>query len=188
MKGNIKTWLFMLILIPLISGVYGILHDQVTFSISSEYFTNFKFIQFRIADDLRDSTRLAVAIVGFLATWWVGIPLALILGIIGQRKLDSVQYQKLIFQSVKVVFVVAILFGVIGYFAGLIVVSNISDWPMNIGGFGGNPELMEAMSKIKDWDSFMVVGMIHNFSYLGAVAGLVVALLRQYRAFKRLLR
>lgn len=34
----------------LIAGTYGILHDQVTYSIGPEYFTRFKFEQFAWAD------------------------------------------------------------------------------------------------------------------------------------------
>jgi hypothetical protein len=34
----------------LIAGVYGILHDQITFTISPEYFTEFKSAQFPYVD------------------------------------------------------------------------------------------------------------------------------------------
>jgi hypothetical protein len=30
----------------LLAGVYGIVHDQLTYSISHEYFTKFKYVQF----------------------------------------------------------------------------------------------------------------------------------------------
>lgn len=55
----------------LVAGVYGILHDQVTFTISPEYFTKFKFEQFHWADRGL-SERVFVGEIGFLATWWVG--------------------------------------------------------------------------------------------------------------------
>ena len=34
----------------LLAGIYGMLHDQVTYSISPEYFTVFKFEQFGFQD------------------------------------------------------------------------------------------------------------------------------------------
>ena len=34
----------------LIAGVYGVFHDQITYSISPEYFTRLKFLQFHYAD------------------------------------------------------------------------------------------------------------------------------------------
>src|SRR6186997_828491 len=55
----------------LIAGAYGILHDQVTYTLSEEYFTKFKAEQFRWAD-LGWPPRVFVAEIGFLATWWVG--------------------------------------------------------------------------------------------------------------------
>ena len=55
----------------MVAGVYGILHDQITYTISPEYFSKFKFDQFRYAEiGLPD--RVFVAEIGFLATWWVG--------------------------------------------------------------------------------------------------------------------
>src|SRR6185503_8995132 len=55
----------------IIAGFYGVLHDQITYSISPEYFTKFKFKQFEYANfGLGD--RIFVSTIGFLATWWVG--------------------------------------------------------------------------------------------------------------------
>ena len=34
----------------IVGGLYGILHDQITYSISPEYFTRLKFFQFHYAD------------------------------------------------------------------------------------------------------------------------------------------
>lgn len=53
----------------IVGGIYGIVHDQITYSISPEYFTKLKFDQFDYAG-LGD--RIFVATIGFLATWWVG--------------------------------------------------------------------------------------------------------------------
>lgn len=55
----------------LFAGIYGILHDQVTYTLAPEYFTRFKFTQFSYAN-FGLSDRLFVAIIGVLATWWVG--------------------------------------------------------------------------------------------------------------------
>src|SRR4051794_4538818 len=56
----------------MIAGCYGILHDQLTYSISEEYFTKLKFQQFHYAD-FGFPRRVYVAEIGFLATWWVGL-------------------------------------------------------------------------------------------------------------------
>jgi hypothetical protein len=55
----------------LIAGAYGIVHDQVTYTIAPEYFTKLKFHQFHYAD-FGLGNRIFAATIGFLATWWVG--------------------------------------------------------------------------------------------------------------------
>src|ERR1043166_9744385 len=54
----------------LLAGPYGVVHDQVTYSISAEYFTRLKFSQFQRAD-FGFPPRVFVAEIGFLATWCV---------------------------------------------------------------------------------------------------------------------
>jgi len=59
-----------------LAGAYGVVHDQVTYTISPEYFTKLKFAQFRYADwDL--GQRVYVGTIGFwprggLAGLWLG--------------------------------------------------------------------------------------------------------------------
>lgn len=62
-----------------VGGLYGIVHDQVTYSISEEYFTRNKFHQFAYARPSFDSPRWFAGIIGFLATWWVGALVAWVL-------------------------------------------------------------------------------------------------------------
>ena len=75
-----KKILILLVIIglaPLIGGIYGILNDQLTYTISPEYYTQFKFYQFGLIDFVNDTNpRIGVSVVGFLATWWVGLPMS----------------------------------------------------------------------------------------------------------------
>lgn len=56
----------------LVAGGFGILHDQLTFTLSPEYFTRMKFDQFS-AFRGNLPPRAFVAVIGFLATWWFGL-------------------------------------------------------------------------------------------------------------------
>jgi len=56
----------------ILAGIYGILHDQITYSISPEYYTKLKFEQFELLNTT-GSDRLKAAKIGFLATWVVGL-------------------------------------------------------------------------------------------------------------------
>ena len=54
--------------------VYGVVHDEITVTISPEYFLVFK----ALADDPRPM-RLATAVVAVRASWWVGLLLGAVL-------------------------------------------------------------------------------------------------------------
>jgi hypothetical protein len=81
-----KLLVFILIVIvaPLLAALYGTLHDQLTYTISPEYYTKFKFFQFELTENKEEAIlsnpRLAVAAVGVMATFWMGIPIGIILG------------------------------------------------------------------------------------------------------------
>ena len=57
-----------------IAGLYGVINDQITFSISSEYYTKYRFLQYNLVQVEGDSRiiypRILVVLVTFLSTWW----------------------------------------------------------------------------------------------------------------------
>ncbi|NRT16655.1 hypothetical protein HNP99_003026 [Flavobacterium sp. 28A] len=178
--------LLILIIAPLLGGFYGMIHDQITYSVSSEYYTKFKFIQFgidswgmaqNIGTDMNpeiqlDNPRLGAAIVGFLATWWVGMIIGLFLGFLG-----------LIHKNGKVMFIVtikafcltiaiALITGIVGLgFGKLFINDNLADWNL--------PE------NVLDVNHFIMVGSMHNFSYLGGLIGLVFAVIYSVKQKKK---
>ena len=101
----------------LFAAVYGIVHDQITYSISPEYFTRLKFIQFHYAD-FGFPPRVFVAEVGVLATWWVG----LIAGWFVARKTVPYFAPKIALRKslmgFGITFMVALLAGAVGYLLG----------------------------------------------------------------------
>src|SRR5262245_51244273 len=80
-----KVALFPILLIAacLCAGLYGALHNQISYTVSPDYFHAFKFDQFGIPEGLRG--RIGASIVGWHASWWmgflIGVPV-LILGLI----------------------------------------------------------------------------------------------------------
>ncbi len=148
-----------------IAGLYGILHDQITFTIAPEYFTKFKFIQFRHMIFLHCSDRFNVSVIGFLATYWVGTFVASLLGlvnlIIGAEELFAKTLKAFL-----IVLLVTACFWAAGYAAGRIITANCST--EQILGWG-----IYFPRGIKDVKGFMTVGFIHNFSYLGGFAGMI---------------
>ena len=76
------TFIVLICVSMLIAGSYGALHDQISYTVSDEYFTKFKYKQFGLThSDLPD--RVKVAIIGFRASWWMGIPIGFIISAFG---------------------------------------------------------------------------------------------------------
>ncbi len=153
---------------PLIGGIYGILHDQLTYTISPEYYTKFKFYQFGLVDSgseaIFSNPRFEVSIVGFMATWWVGLPVGMILGLVGLIH----QNQKLMFRitmkAILITMMVAFLTGLIGLVYGQLYLAKtgVNWWlPQNL----------------IDNKNFIAVGTMHNFSYIGGLLGLVTGII-----------
>jgi hypothetical protein len=144
------------------AGIYGILHDQVTASISPEYFTRFKFIQFHIGPS--ESFRLGVTIVGFYAAWRAGALIGLVLGLTGFIFPDHKTMKKALSRSLLLVLAITVLVGCCSFIYGKYIQdpSRIT-WRLPDG--------------LQDKSSFILAGNIHNFSYLGSVAGLLGGLI-----------
>jgi hypothetical protein len=176
------TVFFLIILIgPIIGGVYGIIHDQLTFTISPEYYTKFKFYQFEILDDgMKAGTlpnqRAAVAMVGFLASWWMGIPIGIILGLVGFLHHDSKRMFTVTLKAFLVTIVVAFITGIIGLIYGKLVLSD--SLPENLSGYC----IPEGLT---DFKSFISVGSMHNFSYIGGLTGLIAGIIYSIKMRKK---
>lgn len=150
-----------------VAGAYGVLHDQITYSISPEYFTNLKFDQFHYVD-FGIGDRAFVASIGFLASWWVGFIIAWFLS----RKLMPGQHRKIAYRGIVlgfiIVFASGILAGLAGYLYGL--------WRGPDADYSSWLPIIDRFQITDTW-AFVRVAYIHNASYLGGVAGLVISLL-----------
>jgi hypothetical protein len=150
----------------IVAGLYGVLHDQATYTISPEYFTKLKFQQFAYADfGLGD--RVFVGTIGFLATWWVGFLAAWFLGIryIPHQRRSKAYGQ--IWHGFLCVVGCALVCGACGFAYGLWrgPDADYSSWNFACGRYA-----------IADTWSFVRVAYVHNASYFGGLLGLVVAL------------
>jgi len=166
------TLSFILALTPLLGGIYGILHDQLTYTISPEYYTKFKFYQFGLMEAGNEANfsnpRIQVSVVGFLATWWMGLPIGLILGLTGLIHKDNKQMFRSTMKAIVLTIVVAFLTGLTGLFYGEIFLAEKGvDWWL--------PE------NLIDTKNFIAVGSMHNFSYLGGLFGLIAGIIYQVR-------
>ena len=165
------TLILIIITASLIGSIYGAIHDQLTYTISPEYYTKFKFIQFKLAEESPEAhppnPRLWVAIVGALATWWMGALIGFILGLVGLTHTNWKTMFRVTLRAFTITMSAAFTIGIFGLIYGHLFLANdpvesFSNWfiPDNI----------------IDFKSFVTVGSMHNFSYAGGIIGLILGI------------
>jgi len=154
----------------LLGGIYGAIHDWFTYSISSEYYTRMKFDQFSHVD-MGFPPRLFAAQIGFIAAGAAGLAAAWFIA----RTAVPIWPARVALQKSMRAFLLMILIAtaaaVVGNFIGL--KTNIGEWLWK--------DLCKSLG-VTNVPAFLRVALIHTAGYLGALAGLIVAILRLRRA------
>ena len=156
----------------LMAGAFGIVHDQVTYTLAPEYYTHFKFHQFAHADP-GGGPRLFVSVIGFLATWWVGLITGWLLTRCALDPDGNLAPPGRMLGAFLIMLGVTSLFSAGGYLYGLL---RTADGPPEVW-----REWLEA-SEVSDPVAFLLVGYIHLASYIGGVVGFVVSAVMVRRA------
>ena len=157
----------LIVVATLAAALYGALHNQISVRISHEYFTVLKFDQFGMPDaiPLKDGA----SIVGVLASWWVGAicgaVVALWHGVLGLRGRGG--------RAVLTV----LLCAAIGAAAGLGLATAVLD--------AETAAELTARWALTDPLAFARVAAMHEGSYLGGLAGLVLTLISATVAARR---
>lgn len=153
---------------------YGIIHDMITAHLCVEYFTigHPKIIE-------SESPVLLALTWGFIATWWVALPMGLLIAGFNQfGKKPSLEYRevlKLIMKLVLIMFGIALLAGIVGYALTEFDIINLV------------PRLAEQMDSTK-YSRFLSAGWAHTSSYISGVIGtLIVCRIIYKRRNERLL-
>jgi hypothetical protein len=162
-RGHLATILKVAGLGALVAGVYGAIHDQISYSISPEYFTKMKFYQFAYLD-FGFPPRVFASEIGFMATWWVGLLGGWFLGRAGLADVPSPKRHRVTATAFGIVGGAAVLGGCLGL-TWFRTDDSVS--------FGWAKELSAA--GIENGRDFMAVAGLHNGGYCGAVVGLISA-------------
>ena len=162
--------LLLLALACLMAGGFGMAHNLVTFSISPEYFTKFKFEQFRIGGDV--TPRVGAAIVGWHASWWMGILIGGILIPCGLLIRDSKLYFVWMLRVFVLVLITTAMFGLVALMVSRFTVTDRNAGPLVV---------FDHM--ISDPAAFRRAAAIHGASYLGGFVGVFVGLFSILKRF-----
>jgi hypothetical protein len=154
----------------LVAGLFGVLHDQISYTVSNEYFTKFKFVQFHLLNsDVPEIVR--VATVGFLASWWMGIPLGLLTGAAGFIQRTPAHMSRALALSLGVICAFVLVVALAGLAYGIARTAELD--LTNYGGWFIPPELEHPRR-------FISVGYMHNSAYLGGAAAIPLAWVFHY--------
>lgn len=143
----------------ILAGLYGAVHDQISYTISPEYFTKFKFIQFSISPELQN--RLGAAFVGWMASWWMGgiIGIPVFLSALPAPSLKT--FVRIFLKAAILVTGLTLLIGLIALMTGFFIydVNTLPPWMVRF--------------DVSNPVAFARVGNMHNFAYLGGFIGLI---------------
>lgn len=157
----------------LFAGIYGAVHNQVSYTVSPEYFTQFKFHQFRINDGLPD--RIGAAIVGWNAAWWMGIVIGTVLIPLGWLIHGNANYFWTMIRAFGVVAATTLIIGLAALAFAFVVVDT------EVAG-----EIRRYSNDITDDVAFARAGTMHNFSYLGGLVGMITGVVAVFWQRRRL--
>lgn len=171
MVKKIGLLILIVLLSILLASIYGFLHNQVSYSISNEYFTIFKFDQFGSIKYTLDFPRMSAGLIGIASTWWFGLLIGLVYGIIGMFQSTPSIMWKSSFDAIIRTLIITIVFGIIGILIGTILISNLNvDWNLP--------------TDLIFTKRFLIAGTMHNFSYLGGMIGLIYGIFFQLKIKK----
>ncbi len=160
--GKAAALPFLLLMACLLAALYGAVHNQISYTVSPDYFHAFKFKQFGIPADLHN--RQGAALVGALASWWMGLLIGIPVSIAGLWLKGTKAYVRHVLTAALLVTVSTLLVGLVS---------------LALGSFVIDAALLERLSSrfglgAREAMAFARAGTMHNASYLGGGIGLLI--------------
>lgn len=170
--AKLGVFLLLLALSVLAAGLFGALHNQISYSVGPDYFLRYKFQQFAVPMDL--SPRIGAAMVGWQASWWMGLFVGLppfLLGAILFK--EAVPFRAAGIRAIAAVLLSTAIAASGGLlFASLAINAEIAaELPLPV--------------VASDPLGFVRAGIMHDASYLGGFAGVFLAIWIVFRASRK---
>lgn len=169
--GKYGVFLGLLAMALLAAGLFGALHNQLSYSVGPDYYHAHKFDQFGIAEAQRN--RIGAALVGWQASWWMGVIIGLPAFALGLFSIARPQtYLAAGIGAIGAVLMVTLMASLAGLAIGMIWVD------------GGIAQSIPVPDGVTDPTGYVRAGLMHDLSYMGGLAGMLVALWTMWRARK----
>jgi hypothetical protein len=133
-------------------------HNQISYTVSPDYFFAFKFHQFAIPEDLRN--RIGASMVGWQASWWMGLIIGVPVLLVGLILPDGKSY---LTHGLLAFAVIACTTLVVGL--GALVHGTFTITEGELPGYW-YPQGVDRVA-------FARAGNMHDFSYLGGGMGII---------------
>ena len=145
----------------LISCLYGIIHDQITYTISSEFYDLIRFPSLGISSE---AARWGVVQIAIINSWKIGFIISLILSCAGLIHFNNRKIIKFTLESFLVVVITAVGTTCLGILVGF---------------FNQFHETKLAETVVQK-SNFLLVQSIHNYTYIGGLIGMFVGIYWQF--------
>ena len=150
----------------IIASIFGAIHNQLSYSVSNEFFEDFLFGNFGSNEWNLNNKRIAASLVGILGTYWVGLLLGIIYAVIFLF-INSQNNFKFIFKAISLNVLFALIGSIIGYFIGFLIPWEDSGIWMEFG--TQNPQ------------KYVQANFMHSGSYYGGILGLIFGIIYLFR-------
>ena len=151
-----------------IAGAYGIINDYFLFKFCPEFFTEFKFVEYGVTDGITKNggdNSLNIIKVGLMASWWMGLIIGSILGILSLPIATPRDMYKTLFSSMGITIAITVFMSLAGLVFGRIFLTDY-----NVEAWG----IFMPTKNILHPERFMMCLSMHNFTYIGAIIGMLV--------------
>lgn len=153
-----------------LAALYGALHNQISYTVAPEYFLDFKFHQFNIPPALPD--RLGAALVGILASWWMGLVSGLPIALISAFAPGAGRMAAIFVRTAFFIMAITLALGLATLLVPQTLLAQVLDQiPIPVG--------------VSDTLAFARAGLMHDTSYLAGGLGMLVGLGTSLRAVLR---
>jgi hypothetical protein len=166
-----RTFIFIALLIvaPMMAGLYGFIHDQITYSISEEFFTKFRFNDYDFPHAWHPRARAGM--IGILNAWKTGIPFGIILTAVGRIHMNTRKLLLYTFYTYLLTFLMSFAFSVTA--AYIPITSDMIALKLSL------------PANILDPIAFQRVVQINNFGYVGGIIGMLLGVGLHILLYKR---
>jgi hypothetical protein len=143
----------------LLAGLYGAIHNQISYTVGPDYFHAFKFIQFGIPPEYQN--RIGAAIVGWFASWWMGLIIGVPIALATLALPTPRAMVRAFLRAVLIVLAVALALGSLSL--ALTLPSEVN-------------EIIRIPAGVTDETGFIRAAVMHEVSYGAGLVGLVLGL------------